>query len=360
MDSWTANRKPEQSRIGFAVERIPSQTNRYDHLVTDLHSKIHPLTSRSIILETGLQLWQHAIADVQSGHLDDRPLYWTRLKMINLLREAGLDHYVRDFEYSSRGLLHRPNDPATNVILTGFDPFGLEKTLTQSNPSGLIALALAGQHSPTIALKTAVFPVRFLDFEQDAIVETYLSEVVSPSTVLVITCSMGRNQFDIERYVIGRRTSSAQDNCNLVRSDEAINVVDPTQNESFTGSRFHEFLESALPVHQFSKDSEFGPWKTKFNGEVETLERGVFEAQSLKDLRNQTAKQGSGGGFLSNEISYRSLLWRKRRRSNVPMGHIHVPRIDGYDHEKLHQIQSQFREIFDAIIRELDLVESDL
>ena len=90
------------------------------------------------------------------------------------------------------------------------------------------------------------------------------------------------------------------------------------------------------------------------------MERGVFEAQSFEDLQNQTAKQGSGGGFLSNEISYRSLLWRMRHGSNLPMGHIHVPRIDGYDHEKLNQIQNQFREIFDAIIRTLDLVESAL
>lgn len=356
MDSWAAIRKLEQSRIGIAVERIPSQTNRYDPLVTDLRSKIHTSTSRSNILETGFQLWQYAIADVQSGHLDDRPLYWTRLKMINLLREAGLDHYIRDFEYSSRGLLQRPSDPATNVILTGFDPFGLEKTLIQSNPSGLIALALAGQHSPTIALKTAVFPVRFLDFEQDAIVETYLSEVVSPSTELVITCSMGRNQFDIERYVIGRRTSSTPDNCNLVRSDEAIKVVDSTQNESLTGSSFYEFLESTLPDDQFSEDSKFGPWPTKFNGEVETLERGVFEAQSFEELQNQTAKQGSGGGFLSNEISYRSLFWRMRHGSNLPMGHIHVPRIEGYEQKKLAQILVQFRAIFETITQTLDFV----
>jgi pyrrolidone-carboxylate peptidase len=37
------------------------------------------------------------------------------------------------------------------------------------------------------------------------------------------------------------------------------------------------------------------------------------------------AKAGSGGGFLSNEIFYRTALLRASEKSSVPVGHLHVP-----------------------------------
>ena len=358
MTNWSDKRKCELNRVVAGAERISAVTDRYDDLINSFRTQL-PANKLSIT-QLGFQLWDKAVADVQSGHLDDRPLYWARLKMINLLAEAGLDDCIQDFDYASRGLLLRPDSPAHNIVLTGFDPFHLDQTISQSNPSGLIALALNGEYSSELSIQTAIFPVRFLDFEQDAIVETFLSTVVSPSNKLVITCSMGRNQFDIERFVIGRRTSSAPDNCNLIRSDEPIKVVDSVYDDPPTEPNFFEFLESSLPSTPFSESSRFGPWQTKFNAEIETREGGVFEALTLEDLQNQTAKQGSGGGFLSNEISYRSLLWQKRRGTSIPMGHIHVPKMAGYDSRMLSQILDQFRAIFRALAQELDLIKSDL
>ena len=360
MTNWSDERQSELNRVLVAAERVSAVTNRYDDLVKTFRDQLQASVERSNITHLGFQLWDKAVADIQSGNLDDRPLYWARLKIINLLAEAELDDYIQDFDYASRGLLLRPGTPAHNIVLTGFDPFHLDQKISQSNPSGLIALALNGQFSSKISIQTAIFPVRFLDFGQDAIVETYLSEVVSPSTKLVVTCSMGRNQFDIERFVIGRRTSSAPDNCNLIRSDERIAVIDSPQEDPSAEPNFYEFLESSLPTTPFSKSSRFGPWKTKFNAEIETRERGVFEASALEDLQNQTAKQGSGGGFLSNEISYRSLLWQKRHGTSIPMGHIHVPRMEGYDPVVIVQILDQFRAVFGALAQELDLVNPNL
>ena len=37
---------------------------------------------------TARRLWRRAVADVQSGHMDDRPLYWARLKLRRALGEA--------------------------------------------------------------------------------------------------------------------------------------------------------------------------------------------------------------------------------------------------------------------------------
>jgi len=47
--------------------------------------------------------------------------------------------------------------------------------------------------------------------------------------------------------------------------------------------------------------------------------------------------QGGGGGYLSNEISYRSILLRNRLGSTIPTGHIHSPRIKPFD-DKINQV----------------------
>ena len=354
MSSWIASRTHEISRLKVAEKVLPEIVNRYQDLVDDLREELGSLKTVRAIPEYGRRLWSRSVEDVRSGYLDDRCLYWTRLKMVSMIIEHGADELVQEFEYLSRGMQFSNPTRLDRVVLTGFDPFHLDQTISQSNPSGLIALAMNGQYSPELSIQTAIFPVRFLDFEQDAIVENYLSDVVSPSTKLVITCSMGRDQFDIERFVIGRRTSSAPDNCNLIRSDEPVKVEDSVYEDRPTEPNFHEFLESSLPPTPFAEASRFGPWNTKFNAEVETVERGVFEASTLEDLQNQTAKVGSGGGFLSNEISYRSLLWQKRRGASFPMGHIHVPKMEGYDPVLLAKILEQFRLIFLAIAQELN------
>ena len=48
--------------------------------------------------------------------------------------------------------------------------------------------------------------------------------------------------------------------------------------------------------------------------------------QALAALRGQTAVQGSGGGYLSNEISYRSIRLANELGVALPMGHIHTPK----------------------------------
>ena len=46
---------------------------------------------------------------------------------------------------------------------------------------------------------------------------------------------------------------------------------------------------------------------------------------------SMTAVAGSGGGYLSNEISYRTLRVNAQSGARVPMGHVHTPRLEGYD-----------------------------
>jgi hypothetical protein len=61
---------------------------------------------------------------------------------------------------------------------------------------------------------------------------------------------------------------------------------------------------------------------------VATLEQGGLEAAALQVLAGKTAVRGSGGGYLSNEIAYRTLL---ANEYGIPMGHVHTPRLSGFD-----------------------------
>ncbi|MEP2788660.1 MAG: hypothetical protein ABJI36_01085, partial [Kangiellaceae bacterium] len=55
--------------------------------------------------------------------------------------------------------------------------------------------------------------------------------------------------------------------------------------------------------------------------------------------------QGSGGGYLSNEISYRSLLLRDKYQADLPVGHIHTPRYQGFKPEKIEKMVNQVEQM---------------
>jgi hypothetical protein len=88
-----------------------------------------------------------------------------------------------------------------------------------------------------------------------------------------------------------------------------------------------------------------GLFDVRDNREVATLERGVFLAKDLVDLAGQTAVRGSGGGYLSNEISYRSIRLTNALGVSIPIGHIHTPRMEGYNPETLQAILDQVQQL---------------
>ena len=75
-----------------------------------------------------------------------------------------------------------------------------------------------------------------------------------------------------------------------------------------------------------------GPYKVINNNKITTLEK-TFKANNLTELEHQTAVSGSGGGYLSNEISYRSIRLKNQLNSDIPTGHIHTPRIQQFEPE---------------------------
>ncbi len=63
----------------------------------------------------------------------------------------------------------------------------------------------------------------------------------------------------------------------------------------------------------------------------------------MSELYTETSVEGSGGGYLSNEISYRAVLLRDQFGLKIPVGHIHTPKVAGYDAEAGKAIAEQVR-----------------
>ncbi|MGX9460874.1 hypothetical protein ACWXWU_06450 [Shewanella sp. A14] len=358
----------EEMRVSKAGQTMPNVVNRYqaigDTLAVKLAQATDELTVTKMAAHQGHRLWQQAVRDVQSGHSDDRSLYWSRLTMRNILKQdkAGFnlvnwqrDILVKAVEKSSRGFSDIAFSPDTQItiLVTGFDPFFLDKNIGQSNPSGLAALALDGYHfevnGKKAQIETVMIPVRFSDFD-NGIVESLLTPFYRDNSVdMVFTISMGRENFDIERFPGRNRSAQAPDNLNILTGASKSNPKAPlfnggsSENGKLIGP---EFVQFSLPVEAMA--SVKGHWSVNDNNQISTLSRGQFKASSLAELQNEISVEGSGGGYLSNEISYRSILLRDQFNLNLPVGHIHTPRIKGYDSQVESDIVEQIRAMITA------------
>ena len=114
-----------------------------------------------------------------------------------------------------------------------------------------------------------------------------------------------------------------------------------------------EFLEFTLPAAAMAAVA--GRFTVRDNRTVATLQRGELEAPDLAFLAGQTAVRGSGGGYLSNEIAYRTLLVNQQqpRQQWVPMGHIHTPRLEGFDPEFERQVVGQIEALLVSAVEAL-------
>ncbi len=296
----------------------------------------------------GDQLWQYSKDQESNGQIvDDRPLYWTRLAIISFVKtsptkysQTELTALVKTFENASRGRNDLTYQHATDkrILLTGFDPFLLDRNIKQSNPSGLAALLLDGvvikytQGDKVISaeINTAMIPVRYDDFDQGE-VESLLAPFYAVNSVdLIATISMGRSDFDLEHFPGLRRSATAPDNVNVYTGANKSNPLIPSLLEA--PLKGDEFVLFSLPYQAMMKAK--GAYKINDNRGVTILESGAAKditANSLAELADKIAVQGGGGGYLSNEISYRSIALRNKLGSTIPTGHIHTPRISGFD-----------------------------
>jgi pyrrolidone-carboxylate peptidase len=351
----------EEARLPLVRAQNPGVADRYNDLARRLDQEMSAaLDSASdlerCVTEAARSLWRRAVADVASGLADDRPLYWGRLAMRDAVtRNAPAQSHtslLSIVERQSRGLadVRFPSDSRLRILVTGFDPFHLDQNIAQSNPSGLAALTLdgteLGEGSTTAQVQTAVIPVRFEDFDKGLIEDFLIERYRSDNLSMVVTISMGRDQFDLERFPGRRRSADSPDNRNVQSGGSSSRPLVPMSGfEKLNGP---EFVEFSLPVAAMI--SAEGNWRIRDNRNIETLERGSFDASSLADLSGATAVRGSGGGYLSNEISYRSIVLRNDLGYTFPIGHIHTPSVPGYDKDMELQIIEQIRRMLERAV----------
>ncbi|MEU5069974.1 pyroglutamyl peptidase [Streptomyces asoensis] len=336
----------EERRLAQAVPReILGQSGfdtvapRFARLLGASHSYAQ---ARRVVDGEGRGLWRRAVDRAQGrgpagGDLsrdDDRPLYWARLAMISELRawepaftvdDGQRDALMDALERASRGQddvrLPRHAKGLKRVLVTGFDPFTLDRDIRISNPSGATALALDGTVIRTAdgpaRVETVVFPVRWRDFSQ-GVVERALRPYL-PHVDLFTTVSQGRvGRFDVER-TNGAWRGGFPDNDNVGRTEQ-VPVPDPASQPQWTATTLPYAAIVAADTGRFPVYDHTSVTEIPAGGTAPVVRPDGPTAGS-------TARAGGGGDYLSNEIAYRATLLRDRLglHDSLPGGHVHTP-----------------------------------
>ncbi len=348
----------EEQRINKAQLAMPNVLKAFTPQISSFEQQFKELnnfkSAKTLVQRFSFELWENAKQRIiNTNNYDDRELYWARLLSSKVIRttspkfsitQAQLNTLLTLLEEGSRGRtdLAFSSGSTKKILLTGFDPFLLDRNINQSNPSGVAALLLDGQvinyNGITAEINTVMVPVRYEDFDQ-GIIESLLAPYYALNNVdMVVTVSMGRTQFDLEHFPGKRRSVTAPDNANIVYGGTQTSPVIPKLNgRPLPGN---EFVKFSLPVNYMQQAK--GPYKVIDNREVTTLEK-TYKAPSYGELKNSIAVNGGGGGYLSNEISYRSIRLRDALNSSVPTGHIHTPRIQQFEPETEAKIVNQIK-----------------
>ncbi len=346
----------EEARITLAQAALPEVLDQLAPQLDLLRNRLADIVTNAelheVVRDAGQGLWLSARQQVDAGRTyDDRSLYWNRLKATHLLRNYDFDfdltetqrlQVIEEFELTSRGHddLVFSGSSDFQIFITGFDPFHLDRRIAQSNPSGVAVLKLSGRTIQQGGLRAEIrgvtIPVRYTDFDEGEI-EAVLSRIYAEDIAdLMVTISMGRNQFDLERFPGRRRSSSALGNLNEHTGASETNPQVPLlDGQPLTGP---EFVEFSLPAEAMMRAT--GSHKIRDNRKVATL-AGSLSAGSLAELADHIAVRGSGGGYLSNEISYPSIRLRNQLGSAIPTGHIHTPSISQFSAASLEEIVDQ-------------------
>ncbi|MFE0422488.1 pyroglutamyl peptidase [Streptomyces sp. NPDC058953] len=340
----------EEARLDRAVPREILRRSGFDTAAPALARALAGADSyhraEKAVARHGAALWERAVDRAQGrgplvGDLtrdDDRPLYWARLALVRELRlwQPSFDlcdteraRLLDRLERSSRGQdsirlpggkkHDRRDGDVKRILLTGFDPFTLDRDIRISNPSGATALALDGKVIETAEgrarIETAVFPVRWADFA-DGTVERTLRPHLS-KVDLFTTVSQGRpGRFDIER-TNGAWRGGFGDNDNVSRL-ETVPVSGPAPQPQWTSSTLPVAAITAAPTGRFPVYD---------NTSVTEIPAGGTTPVDRPDgpTPGSTARAGGGGNYLSNEIAYRATLLRDRLGLTTPGGHVHTP-----------------------------------
>ncbi|MET8950824.1 pyroglutamyl peptidase [Streptomyces sp. NPDC004533] len=335
----------EEQRLDGAVPQEILRRSGFDSAAPGLARALAQAHSYAqaerAVLRRGSLLWRRAVDRAQGRGLaggdlsrdDDRPLYWARLGMTREVRtwqpgfglsDGQRTRLLSELEITSRGqdAVRYPHDRAVRrILVTGFDPFTLDRDIRISNPSGATALALDGTTIRTAdgpaRIEAVVFPVRWQDFA-DQTVERTLRRWL-PRVDLFTTVSQGRvGRFDVER-TNGAWRGGFPDN-DGIGSTETIPVTDPATQPQWTST--------TLP-YQAMTSAATGRFPVYDHTEVTEVPAGGGDTVVRPDgpTPGSSARAGGGGNYLSNEIAYRATLLRDRLglHDRLPGGHLHTP-----------------------------------
>ncbi|MEU3981636.1 pyroglutamyl peptidase [Streptomyces sp. NPDC026672] len=335
----------EERRLDQAVPQEILRRSGFDAVAPEFARALDGAHSyaqaRRVVERQGSALWRRAVDRAQGrgpagGDLsrdDDRPLYWARLGMTREVRAYepgfGLSDTQRTrlldaLERTSRGgsdLVYPHGKGVKRILVTGFDPFTLDRDIRISNPSGATALALDGTVIRTskgpARIETAVFPVRWQDFADGAVERTLRPYL--PKVDLFTTVSQGRvGRIDVER-TNGAWRGGFPDNDNVSRT-ETVPVADPASQPQWT--------TTTLPYAAITA-ADTGRFPVFDHTEVTEIPAGGSAPVVRPDgpTEGSTARAGGGGDYLSNEIAYRATLLRDRLglHDTLPGGHVHTP-----------------------------------
>lgn len=303
----------------------------------------------------GRKLWQAGLDRAQGRRpagelpaLDDRPLYWARLAMtVQLARwqpRFDVDHAElrARFEDASRGLedgfaagSDSGSDSAPRrIFISGFDPYGLDTEPRRANPSGAAVLQLHGQRitladGSTAEVRAVVLPVRYRDFDE-GIVERAFGRHLEPggpqSADLITSISQGYpGKFTLEAWAGRARSADPYtDNAAALSGGTPEHPVDaPGLGDG------PQFIRTTLPTDAMTAVQQ--PYPVLLNTPVTEIPAGATDPVDRPDgpTPGSRAVAGGGGGYLSNEVAYRSNRLRLELAPELPGGHLHTPVLTG-------------------------------
>lgn len=322
---------------------------------------------QSVVKNYSANLWTTAKNHLQGNpnNLDDRPLYWARIKMLVALKShiyfrgdivnvpgssasiiaasSQLAETIMLFEEGSRNYKGIDFSTAGNkkkILITGFDPFQLNLDIETQNPSGIVSLLL---HGKTVSdslgndayIQAAIFPVRYPDFDKNAVENLVTPFLVSGEVNMIMSLSLngGENYFDLERFA-GKHRGGFPDNLNiesttpgfvqLTDGDEFYkttlpisNIVTPVVTDNFNGTTQRVYFDQSYVANNSR------PHTNASNSEPNTN----IETFPISEISGPS-KEGSGGDYLSNEIFYRIARARENINTNMKTGHYHLANPD--------------------------------
>ncbi|MFD9478000.1 pyroglutamyl peptidase [Streptomyces nojiriensis] len=336
-----------------------------------------PAEAGRLVTDWGEALWQASVRRAQGqrpgGDLapgDDRPLYWARLGMTAALArwqpEFTADRAAlrARFEDASRGLTNnafRTAPGVRRVFISGFDPFGLDAEIRRANPSGSAALQLNGRRvtladGSAAEIRAVVLPVRYADFDAGMVERAFAPRMAGgpASADVITTVSQGYpGIFTLEDWA--GRARSADPYPDNVRALSSGTREHPVTAPGLGPGP--EFIRTTLPAGAVTGAVQT-PYPVLLNSDVTEIPAGGTAPVDRTDgpTPGSRAVAGGGGGYLSNEVAYRSNRLRAELAPHLPGGHLHTPVLTGLPADPQQLTGPEFERTESAIAAEVRTV----